>query len=188
MGIAAPDAGTAAAPSQSRDAGRWVYAVSLDDHVEGFWAQADAEAMAAQWVVDRGGEAVPVATCSPAWWTRTVPGGLETVRDRLPDRANVWSIGPVTYAPDGTERVLRPKDREARQRWVWDWEEDYVTAICVPFAEWQPSGETAAYARGLVLGAVLGVFEDAKAEALRKCGLNPAARRAATEDGQGVAM
>jgi integrase len=164
---------------------RRVYVVHFGDHKEGFWKVDDARAVAEQWQLDKG-EAALVEVWSAAWWTRTATGGgrgggLLQVRHEVPDRVQVWSVGPALYSADGTERVVRPEDHEPRVRWVWEWEEEYTDELFLKSAEWQPTGETRASAWGLSRGAVVAAYEQARADALRVCGLNPSAT---AQDGQ----
>ncbi|MFF4385546.1 tyrosine-type recombinase/integrase [Streptomyces sp. NPDC001552] len=144
-------------------------------HREGFWNLDHAEAVAEQFELDRG-ESCLVEAWSLQWWTRSVMGGQNRIRHHIPDRALVWSVGPAIYGADGTEHVLQAEDHEPRSGWLWEWEAGYTDEAAVASADWRPNGETAADARGLVMGAVLGAYQAARADALRVCGLNPAAQ------------
>lgn len=168
---------------------RRVYVVHLGAHREGFWNDEDATAVAEQWQLDTGDEAL-VEVWSADWWQRTVGGGglrggLAKVRHQVPDRARVWSIGPALYSADGTERVVRPEDHQPRVRWVWEWEPEFTDEPSLQRSEWRPDGETAASAWGLSRAAVVAAYEQARADALRVCGLNPAL--AAAEEDQETA-
>lgn len=165
---------------------RRVYAVHIQGHIEGFWELEDAQAVAEQWELD-GGEAARVEAWSADWWTRSISGGLNRVRHHAPDRVRVWSVGPAVYAQDGTEHVMHSDNHEPRARWVWEWEESYTEEPAVKRAEWRPHGETEAAAWGLNRDAVLAAYAQARSDALRVCGLNPA-KTDRTEDGQAAAI
>ncbi|MFC9604629.1 tyrosine-type recombinase/integrase [Streptomyces niveus] len=152
---------------------RRVYAVHLGGRIEGFWDLELAQAVAAQWKLDRG-DPEHVEAWSAAWWTRSMTGGLRSMRSRTPERLLVWQVGPALYAPDGTEHVRRPEDHEPRALWVWDWEERFTEEPAVSSAEWLPGGETEASAWGLRRDEVVSAYETSRSDALRVCGLNPA--------------
>ncbi|MFF2612273.1 tyrosine-type recombinase/integrase [Kitasatospora sp. NPDC058046] len=164
------DSEAGAVPEQ-RD-GRQVWAVQAGAVLIGFWTEEHARDVAAQWGLDKG-RAAEVLPYTAAWWTRTVAGGLTAVCRSVPDRVQVWSVGPAVYAGDGTEH-LRSAGYEPVAVWRWDWEEGYTDEPALPRAEWRPSGLTEAEAWGTDRDAVLEAFAEARADALRICSLNPA--------------
>ncbi|MCH0538364.1 site-specific integrase [Streptomyces sp. MUM 203J] len=186
--------GTGAAPAAERQSGgtepqpeavaqeatdqRRVFVIRLGAHLEGFWKMADAEFVADCWGEDHG-QAARVEVWPTAWWTRSVPGGLDRVRSGVPDRVRVWVLGPAVYAGDGTERVTSSDVHEPRGCWVWEWDEFYTEEPSVSRAEWVrgESAETEAMAWGLSKIAAQVAYDQARADALRICGLNPAARQ-----------
>ncbi|MFI9005122.1 tyrosine-type recombinase/integrase [Streptomyces sp. NPDC053541] len=166
---------------------RRVYVVHFGAHKEGFWDLDDAQAVSRQWELDKG-EAALVEVWSADWWQRTVGGGLNgglnKVRHQVPERLQVWHVGPALYSADGTEHVVCPDDHEPRASWVWEWEERFTEEPFVRRAEWRPSGETEAEAWGLSRSAVVAAYEQARADALRVCGLNPALKTGEPEGGR----
>ncbi|WP_439082156.1 tyrosine-type recombinase/integrase [Streptomyces sp. WL006] len=178
MGVAAQvglEGEPVALPRRSPE--RAVYAVHLGgQRSEGFWRQEDAEAVAAQWELDRAEEAL-VEVWTAAWWKRS-RGELDLVRDRVPDRRRMWEIGPACYSADGTERVERPEDHGPRAVWAWEWEPTFTDERAVPHVEWGESGETEARAYGVSREAVVAAYEQARADALRVCARHPQARQA----------
>lgn len=173
-GPVVPHAGGEPVALPRRDCERPVYVVRLgDQRVEGFWDQRDAEAVAAQWELDRAEEAL-IEVWTTAWWTRSVQdGGLDLVRGRVPERLRVWQIGPAIYSADGTERVQRPEDHEPRAAWTWEWEPGFTDEPAVPHTEWGQNGETEARAYGFSRAAVVAAYEQARSDALRVCGSHP---------------
>lgn len=157
--------------------GRRVYAVHMGGHLEGFWDVEDAKAVAGQWLLDKG-EAALVEAWSAEWWKRSAPtgkvGGLRMVRSHVPERLQLWFVGPAMYSADGTERVVRPEDHEPRAVWTWEWEEPFTDAAAEHRVEWLPSGETVASVWGLHRETALGAYAQARSDALRVCGMNPA--------------
>ncbi|MEV5677239.1 site-specific integrase [Streptomyces sp. NPDC052179] len=159
---------------------RRVYVVHLGAHKEGFWDLDDARALAGQWYVEKGDEAL-IEVWTSTWWTRSAHGGrgggLELVRYRVPERLRVWQIGPAYYSVDGTQRVERPEDHEPRAAWTWEWESTFTDEQAVPHAEWGRNGETEARAYGVSRGAVVAAYAAARSDALRVCGHHPQAPR-----------
>ncbi|WP_037899890.1 tyrosine-type recombinase/integrase [Streptomyces sp. NRRL S-350] len=169
-------ADVAPVPPEQGD-GRRVYAVHVDGRPLGFWDLGHAQAVAAQWEVDRGKPA-RVEVWSAAWWTRQVPGGLNAVRSEMPEREQVWYVGPAMYRRDGSEYVLPSAVSEPVGRFFWDWEDGFTDELGIPQAEWRPTGATTAEAWGTDRDAVLEAYGRARVEALEKCGSNPAAASA----------
>ncbi|MEU1815221.1 site-specific integrase [Streptomyces roseifaciens] len=154
---------------------RRVYAVHFGAHVEGFWDLDHARIMAGQWKVDKDEEA-RIEAWTVDWWHRSVAGGQNRVHHHLLERVEIWSVGPAIYAADGTEEVRRPESYEPRARWMWPWEELFTEEAAVGHAQWRPQGETEASAWGTGRAEVLEAFAQARTDALRVCGLNPAAK------------
>ncbi|WP_030747703.1 site-specific integrase [Streptomyces sp. NRRL F-5135] len=167
-----------------KDPGKAVYVAHVGSTVLGFWTVTHAEETAERWATERGG-AVRVEKWGLDWWIRCVGNGEKEIRDRVPHRAYVWSMGPAVYATDGTERVTEPAAHEPRGQWVWDWEELYTEEPAHASTEWRPGpqAETEASAWGTTQGAVRAAFSRARTDALRICGLHPARR---AQDGQPI--
>ncbi|MDJ0460435.1 site-specific integrase [Streptomyces sp. H27-C3] len=156
---------------------RRLYVVHLLGHIEGFWKLDHAKVVAEQWEMDQGEEA-RVEAWSADWWMRSVVGGLNWVRHHVPDRVQVWSVGPALYAPDGTEHVIRPEDHEPRVRWAWEWEQSYTDEPACSRVEHRegPDGMTEAAAWGVGRAAVQAAYAQARTDALRTCAYHPSAR------------
>ncbi|MFB8348007.1 tyrosine-type recombinase/integrase [Streptomyces niveus] len=138
-----------------------------------------AEQMAEQWLLDDedGGRLARVAPMTAAqWWMISGPGGLSLIREELPDRVLIYTLGPTAYAPDGAELASRDGTGGARAGWVWEWEKQYTRESSVPSVEWRTDGLplTSAEAWGTDPLAVRETYDAARAEALRSCSLHPA--------------
>lgn len=153
-----------------------VYVAHLgDDHVEAFWRSSDARATAEQWQLDRCRSA-RVETWSADWWRRQHGNGVKDVREDLPGRVQVWSMGPAVYGPDGTEQATVPDAHDLQARWVWAWEDGYLTepARCRVEHLPAPSRMTEAEAWGTDREQVRAMYARARADALAICGETPA--------------
>jgi integrase len=154
---------------------RPVHVVHCGSAVLGFWDREHADATAAGWAKDTG-DPVRTETWSLEWWQRTVPSGSHLVRSETPGRVWLWELGPALYAADGTECAAGDGVHEPRGRWVWDWEPGYTEELSQRRAGWvdgQPVTEAAAW--GLDRDAVQAAYAAARSDALRVCGMNPAA-------------
>ncbi|GAA2621359.1 site-specific integrase [Streptomyces vastus] len=91
-----------------RDPGQSLYVAHVGSKVLGFWNVDHAEETAARWAREHRG-AVRVEKWSCDWWIRMTGGhvgsdcGLRNVRDEVPHRAWIWTMGPAVYAADGTD-------------------------------------------------------------------------------------
>ncbi|MBC9729886.1 site-specific integrase [Streptomyces sp. TRM68367] len=172
-----------------KNPGQSLYVAHLGARLLGFWDVEHAETTAERWAAERGG-AVRVERMTCEWWIRTVGGevgsnnGLKGVRSEVPHRAYIWEVGPAVYAADGSEVVADAGAHEPRGRWVWDFEDAYTEEPAHASAQWRPgpATETEARAWGPDPEAVRAAYATARANALRICSLNPAAR--SVEDGQ----
>ncbi|MFF7143451.1 tyrosine-type recombinase/integrase [Streptomyces nodosus] len=144
-------------------------------HVEAFWKAGDARTVADQWQLDNG-QSTRVETWAADWWRRQQTNGLKGVRDGLPNRIRLWSMGPAVYGPDGAEQASEPGVHQPRDRWVWEWEADYTQESAHSRSEWRPGprAETEAMAWGLDLVSVRAAYASARTDALRICSLHPA--------------
>lgn len=162
------------------DPGRSLYTAHLGSALLGFWRVEHAEETAERWARERGG-VVRVEKMSADWWIRSTGGqvgsdnGLKAVRDEMPARAFIWSVGPAVYAVDGGEVVTDPAVHEPRGRWVWDFEPEYTDEPAHHTTEWREGGEllTEARAWGPDKEAVLAAYASARSDALRVCALHP---------------
>jgi hypothetical protein len=160
-----------------------VHVAHVGPHRIPFWDPADAEGTAERWVREHGGS-VHVEKTTTDGWIGAVGGetGAETVlkaiRTQVPCRAWVWEAGPVAYAADGSEVVTDPSAAELRGAWQWDFEDSYTEEASHQAVERRmgPPAQTIARAWGRDEGAVRAAFANARAEALRICGLIPSAR------------
>lgn len=152
--------------------GRRVYAAHLGEHSEAFWDLDVAQAVAEQWTLDTD-RVAHVEAWTTTWCQGRLPGGVRGVRHRAPDRMQVWHVGPTFYSADGTETVRRPQDHEPRTQWVWEWETWFTDDPAVSRTEWC-GALTEAQAWGRSRDAVVGAYAQARVDALRVCGLNPA--------------
>ncbi|MFI9026393.1 tyrosine-type recombinase/integrase [Streptomyces sp. NPDC053560] len=159
-----------------------VFAVHLGAMLLGFWKREHAETTAAGWAQDAGGP-VRVETWSLEWWQRQVLRGVHEVRSGVPERVWLWEVGPARYGADGAEYAAGAGVHELSGRWVWDWESGYTEEPAEARAEWvkgEPVTEAAAW--GLDRDAVEAAYAQARTDALRVCGLNPAAVGTGRED------
>lgn len=159
-----------------------VFAVHLGEKLLGFWTREHAETTAAGWAQDQGGP-VRVETWSLEWWQRQVLRGVHEVRTGVPERVWLWEVGPARYGADGEEHAAGAGVHELAGRWVWDWEPGYTEEPAEARAEWvrgEPVTEAAAW--GLDRAAVEAAYAQARTDALRVCGLNPAANVASRAD------
>lgn len=162
------------------DPGRSLYVAHVGSALLGFWRAEHAEETAERWARERGGT-VRIEKMSADWWVRSTGGqvggdnGLKAVRDELPHRVYVWSVGPAVYAADGTECTPNPDVHELKGRWVWDFETAFTDEPSHSRAEWRPGpdAETEACAWGTDSDAVRAAYVAARAHALRICSLNP---------------
>jgi integrase len=163
-----------------RDPGRSLYVAHLGALRLACWRPEHAEEVAERWTRERGG-AVRVERMSAEWWVRSTGGqvgsdnGLKAVRDELPARAFVWSVGPALYDADGQERTPQPGVHQPAGRWVWDFEADYTEEPAHSTTQWQPGPDalTEARARGLDKDAVQAAYAVARADAVRTCSFHP---------------
>ncbi|MDI9836203.1 site-specific integrase [Streptomyces sp. KAU_LT] len=160
--------------------GRSLYVAYVGARMVGFWRPEHAEELAERWARERGG-AVRVERMSADWWVRSTGGqvghdnGLKAVREELPARALVWSLGPALYDADGQERTVNPGAHQPASRWTWDFEDAYTEEPSHSVTEWRPGQQalTEARAWGLDQEAVQAAYAVARADAVRTCGFHP---------------
>jgi hypothetical protein len=82
-------------------------------------------------------------------------------------------VGPVLYAPDGSEVVTNPRAAEPRGSWRWDFEDLYTEELSHSAVERPigPEARTVARAWGRNEDSVREAFAEARADALRICSL-----------------
>lgn len=151
-----------------------VYVLHLGGRLLGFWKRELADETAEAWAKDAG-TPLRIETWSVEWWGRNVLRGIHEVRSRVPERAWLWEVGPARYGADGAELAAGGGVHELGGRWVWDFEEDYTDEPAEARAVWvtgEPVTEAAAW--GLDRDAVEAAYAQARTDALRVCGLNPA--------------
>lgn len=193
MGIQSPGAAVAPVEARGRDAGRPVYVAHVGPQRVPFWDVDDAEGTAERWVRERGGS-VHVEKMTGDGWIAAAGGAadaLKAVRSQEPRRAWLWETGPVVYAADGSEVITHPRAGELRGSWRFDFEAEYTEEPARQVVERlvNPEAQTVVRAWGRDENGVIASFAEARADALRVCGLNPALRtQTATEDGQGAAI
>lgn len=162
------------------DPGRSLYAAHLGSALLGFWNVEHAEETAGRWARERGGS-VRVERMSADWWIRSTGGrvggdnGLKAVRDEMPARMFVWSLGPALYDVDGRECTPNPGVHQPTGRWVWDWEPDYTEEPSHSTTGWRPGPEalTEARAWGADQEAAQIAYAVAQADAVRTCAFHP---------------
>ncbi|MGY3199829.1 tyrosine-type recombinase/integrase [Streptomyces sp. TE5632] len=180
MGITSPVGAQSAETDRGAEGRRAVYVAHVGLRQLGFWQAEHAEELAERWARERGG-AVRVERMSADWWIRSTGGqvgsdnGLKAVREELPGRAFVWSVGLALYDVDGTECTRNPGAHQPAGRWVWEFEEDYTDEPSHSVTEWRPGREalTEARAWGLDQEAVQAAYAVARADAVRTCGFHP---------------
>lgn len=170
------DVAAAFAPYEpATDPGRPVFVARLGTQQVGFWDVEHAEEVAERWATERGAS-VDVQRCTADWWVRTAGNGTRDVRDEVPERAFLWTMGPAVYAVDGTEVASSKDVHEPQGRWVWEFEDSYTDEPALSRAEWRPAPhtQTEAAAWGADLEAVRAAYAQARTDALRICSLSPA--------------
>ncbi|MFJ7489762.1 tyrosine-type recombinase/integrase [Streptomyces sp. NPDC097727] len=183
MGFTPPASAASQENVPGHDGGRAVYVAHLGSQRIAFWDEGDAEGMAERWVRERGGS-VHIEKMTSDGWIGSIGDGasadsaLKSVRTQIPCRAWVWEVGPVQYAPDGSEVVTKPSAAETRGSWRWDFEDLYTEELSHRAVERPigPEPRTVAWAWGRDEDTVRAAFATARAEALRICGLIPSAR------------
>jgi integrase len=159
--------------------GQSLYVAHVGRHQVGFWRPEHAEEVAERWARDRGG-AVRVERVSLEWWIRSAEGHVgrhnaRRVREELPARAYVWSLGPALYGVDGEERTSDAGVHQPVGRWVWEFEDDYTEEPSHSVTGWLPGRQalTEARAWGLDQEAVQVAYAVARADAVRTAAYHP---------------
>ncbi|WP_328891543.1 hypothetical protein [Streptomyces sp. NBC_00316] len=99
-----------------------MYVAHIGSQRIAFRESGDAEGTAERWVRERGGSVHVEKTTSDGWLGAVGDGAsadaaLKSVRTQMPRRAWVWEVGPVLYAPNGSEVVTNPNGVELRGSW-----------------------------------------------------------------------
>ncbi|MFF4388505.1 tyrosine-type recombinase/integrase [Streptomyces sp. NPDC001552] len=147
-----------------------VHVAHVGPHRLAFEFVGDAEDMAQRWALETG-SSVRVEAMAREDWTGTTGRTAAEVRDEMPSRALIWSIGPAVYAADGSEVTGDPAAQEPSLAWRWDFEPDFTEEAALHVVEQRrPPAAQAARAWGRDKAAVLSAYAQARADALRACG------------------
>jgi integrase len=167
------------ARTPATEQGRSLYAAYVGAYQVPFWRAEHAEELAERWARDHG-SAVRVERVSLDWWVRSAEGHVgrrnaRRVRDDLPARAYVWSLGPALYGVDGQELTREASAHQCVGRWVWEFEAEYTDEPSHSVTGWLPGPQalTEARAWGLDQEAVQVAYAVARADAVRTAAYHP---------------
>ncbi|WP_382465425.1 tyrosine-type recombinase/integrase [Streptomyces noursei] len=141
-----------------------VYVARLGERLVPFRRREHAEAVAAQWRVDRPDHSVAVEEWEGEKWEHNGPGGGRAIRDRLPDRKVVFHARAL-FVPGGDRLNVGAPDQWSVS--AWEFENDLYTDLPVRWRTTRrPGHEIEAQVRGTDKTAVDHAFVEACAQAV----------------------
>lgn len=157
----------ASAPVPSRDtapAGPTVFVACLDLRLIPFLHREYAEAVVSGWSADNPDRSAEVEEWDQMKWEHEGPGGMSTIRDRMPDRQLVHHARAV-YLPGGDRLNIGRCEQWAVI--AWEFEPDLYTDLPVRWhTTRRPGQEVEAHVRGVDRDAVTAALAAACAQAV----------------------